>query len=184
MTVQSHIHYEVWFSLRKPSHIPVPYLLFGRKLESFSRILKSCISDFQNKNMTGSQLMTSYVTICVNYKQKRRHNLGQQIIRFLVTVRLQNWCGDALFNFFIFLKTCFLPTNEIRDSLHHNMCMYTWFLEPDHTQRMVAKRGLINRANVHTHLWKSRLKHSAAEFQSILDIVSYPPPKKKNRKEN
>ena len=59
--------------------------------------------------------------------------------------------------------------------------MYTWLLEPDqisHTQSMVAKRGLTNQANIHTHMWKSRLKHSTAEFQSIqqfwlqLDIVS------------
>ena len=53
-------------------------------------------------------------------------------------------------------------------------------LEPDHishTQSMVAKSGLTNRANVHTPMWKS-LKHSTADFQLIqqfwlqLDIVS------------
>ena len=39
--------------------------------------------------------------------------------------------------------------------------MYTQLLEPDqisHTQSMVAKRGLTNRANVHTQMWKNRLK--------------------------
>ena len=49
-----------------------------------------------------------------------------------------------------------------------------------HTQSMVAKRGCTNQANVHTpiYMWKSRLNHSTAEFQSIqqfwlqLDIVS------------
>ena len=59
--------------------------------------------------------------------------------------------------------------------------MYTRLLEPDqisHTQSMVAKRGLTNRANVHTPIWKTRLKYNTAEFQSIqqfwlqLDIVS------------
>ena len=34
-------------------------------------------------------------------------------------------------------------------------------------QSMVAKRGLTNRANVHTPMWKSHLKNSTAEFQSI-----------------
>ena len=43
---------------------------------------------------------------------------------------------------------------------------------------MVAKRGLTNRANVHIPMWKSCLKHSTAEIQSIhqfwlqLDMVS------------
>ena len=32
---------------------------------------------------------------------------------------------------------------------------------------MVAKRGHTNRANIHTPVWKSNLKHNAAEFQSI-----------------
>ena len=32
---------------------------------------------------------------------------------------------------------------------------------------MVAMRGLTNHAHVHTPLWKSHLKHSTAEFQSI-----------------
>ena len=59
--------------------------------------------------------------------------------------------------------------------------MYTRLLEADqisHAQSMVAKRGLTNRTNVHTHMWKGRLKHSTAELQSIqqfglqLDIVS------------
>ena len=48
--------------------------------------------------------------------------------------------------------------------------IYTWLLEPDqisHTQSMVAKRGLTNRENVHTPVWRSCLKHSTAEFQSI-----------------
>ena len=61
----------------------------------------------------------------------------------------------------------------------------TWYMygvmEPhqiSHTQSMVAKRSLTNRANVHTPMWKSCLKHSTAEFQSNqqfwlqLDIVS------------
>ena len=39
-------------------------------------------------------------------------------------------------------------------------------------QSMVAKRGLTNHANVHTHMWKSRLKHSTAEFQSIPAILA------------
>ena len=48
----------------------------------------------------------------------------------------------------------------------------TWYtiLEPDqisHTQSIVAKRGLTNRANVRTPVWKCRLKHSTAEFQLI-----------------
>ena len=36
------------------------------------------------------------------------------------------------------------------------MFVYMWLLEPD--QSTVAKRGLTNRANVHTPMWKSRLK--------------------------
>ena len=39
--------------------------------------------------------------------------------------------------------------------------MYTRLLEPDqisHTQSMVAKRGLTNRANVHTHYVKKLFK--------------------------
>ena len=36
-----------------------------------------------------------------------------------------------------------------------------------HIQSMVAMRGLTNRANVHTPVWKSRLKHSTAEIQAI-----------------
>ena len=46
---------------------------------------------------------------------------------------------------------------------------HTWLLEPDrisHTQSIVAKRRLTNRANVHTPSWKSHLKHSMEEFQS------------------
>ena len=38
--------------------------------------------------------------------------------------------------------------------------MYTWLLEPDQicqTQSMVAKRGLINQANVHTHTCVKKL---------------------------
>ena len=47
--------------------------------------------------------------------------------------------------------------------------MYTRLLEADqisHTQSMVAERFRTNRANVHTSVWKSRLKHqhSTAEF--------------------
>ena len=45
--------------------------------------------------------------------------------------------------------------------------MYTQLLEPDqisHTQSMVAKGGRTNRANVYTSMWKSSLKHTAAEF--------------------
>ena len=34
-----------------------------------------------------------------------------------------------------------------------------------HIQSMAAKRGLTNQENVYTPRWKSRLKHSAAEFQ-------------------
>ena len=45
--------------------------------------------------------------------------------------------------------------------------MDTRLLETDqisHTQSMVAKRDL---TNVHTPMWKRRLKHSTAEFQMI-----------------
>ena len=62
----------------------------------------------------------------------------------------------------------------------------TWYtgtrlLEPDqisHTQRMVAKRSLTNRANVDTPYVKKSFKTQHAEFQAIkqfwlqLDIVS------------
>ena len=63
------------------------------------------------------------------------------------------------------------------------MSIYTRLLEPDkisHTESMVAKWGCTDRANVHTRMWKSRLKHSTAELQSIqqfllqLDIDSEP----------
>ena len=61
-------------------------------------------------------------------------------------------------------------------------------LEPDqisHAQSMVAKRDRTNRANIQTPLWKSRLKHSAAEFQfdsAILLQVDIVSEQKKNRK--
>ena len=82
---------------------------------------------------------------------------------------LQNRCGDAFF----FSTGKYGHTCTRRDQISH-------------VQSTVAKRGLTNRANVHTPMWKSRLKHSAAEFQLIqqfwlqLDIVS----SKKNLKEN
>ena len=41
-----------------------------------------------------------------------------------------------------------------------------------HLQSMVAKRGLTNRANVYTPMWKCRLKHSTAEFQWIQQIFA------------
>ena len=66
--------------------------------------------------------------------------------------------------FIYFGNLIFLPTSEIHDT------WYAWLLEPDHishTQCMVAKRGCTNRANVHTPMWKSHLKYSASEFQSI-----------------
>ena len=92
-------------------------------------------------------------------------------IRFLVISQLQNRRGDTPF-----FKTFF---NHFFFANQWNTC--TWLLEPDqisHTQSMVAKRGHTNRASVHTPMWKSHLKHSMAEFQSIqqfwlqLDIVS------------
>ena len=52
--------------------------------------------------------------------------------------------------------------------------MYTRLLEPDQisqTQSTVAKRGLTNRANVHTPMRKSHLKHSTAKFQSIQQFL-------------
>ena len=39
-----------------------------------------------------------------------------------------------------------------------------------YTQVWLAKRGFTNWANVHTPMWKSRLKHSVAEFQSIQEF--------------
>ena len=42
-----------------------------------------------------------------------------------------------------------------------------------HEQTMVAKRGLTNRANVHTPMWKSRLFQSIQQFWLQLDIVSF-----------
>ena len=54
--------------------------------------------------------------------------------------------------------------------------MYTRLLEPDqisYTQSMVAKRGRTNRANVHTPMLKSCLKHSAADFQVIWAAISH-----------
>ena len=41
-------------------------------------------------------------------------------------------------------------------------CTYTLLLKPDqisHTQSMVAKRGLTNRANIHTPMWKMWIYH-------------------------
>ena len=81
----------------------------------------------------------------------------QKSLRFLVIGQLQNRCRDA---FYFFGGRDFFSNREIRDTgirgdqISHILCM-------------VAKRGLINRANVHTPMWKSRLKHSTAEFQSI-----------------
>ena len=48
----------------------------------------------------------------------------------------------------------------------------TWYMYNAGTkfpiiQSMVAKRGLTNWTNVHTSMWKSRLKHSIADFQLI-----------------
>ena len=65
--------------------------------------------------------------------------------------------------------------------------MYTRLLEPDqisHTQSMVAKRGHTNQANVHTPtcVWKRRLKHSTAEFQSIQQFLLLQKKKKKKTK--
>ena len=60
-------------------------------------------------------------------------------------------------------------SKSVRWRVFFNFFLTQW-LEPDqisHTQSMVAKRGLTNWANVHTPMWKSRLKHSAAEIQSI-----------------
>ena len=60
--------------------------------------------------------------------------------------------------------------------------MYALLLEPDqispYTKYSGYKRGLANRANVHTPTLRSHLKHSTAELQSIqqfwlqLDVVS------------
>ena len=76
---------------------------------------------------------------------EERFRLKKSLL-FLVIGRLKNWCGDAFFFSFFF---SFLSTSEIRSTMY--MC--TQLLEPDqisHTQSMVAKRGLTNRANVHT----------------------------------
>ena len=76
------------------------------------------------------------------------------IIRFLVIGRLQNrfFFGNSVVVSFVF--PC-LPTSERCDTCTHGV------LEPDHvshTQSMVVKRGLANRANVHTSVWKKSFK--------------------------
>ena len=84
-------------------------------------------------------------------------------LQFLVTVRLPNV-------YFSFGNLFFWPTGKY--VIH---CIRGDQMSD--VQSMVAKRGLTNRANVHT-LCKSCLKHSPAEFQSLqqfwlqLDIVS------------
>ena len=87
---------------------------------------------------------------------KHLYTVGKMSVRpkkslqFLVIGRLQNLYGVALF----------FGNRKIRDT-------YTRRDQISHTQSMVAKRGHTNRANVHTLMWKSRLKHSVAEIQSI-----------------
>ena len=67
---------------------------------------------------------------------------GNKSLQFLVIGRLQNRCGDALF----FL---FLPTGK-----YMTHCIRRDHLKFPIIQSMVAKRGLINLANVHTPMWK------------------------------
>ena len=74
--------------------------------------------------------------------------------------------------------------------------MYTQLLEPDqisHRQSMVAKRGLTNRANVHTPKRKSHLKQYRRNpiNPAILAAIGHrfiapppPPQKKKKKKKN
>ena len=73
----------------------------------------------------------------------------------IITVsQLQKWCGDA-FSFPFFFFFFFFANREIymiRISRDHI----------SHIQSMVAKRGLTNRANVFTPMWKSCLKQHAA----------------------
>ena len=64
--------------------------------------------------------------------------------------------------------------------LQNRRCVFfkVFFLAKNQTQfpiqSMVAQRGRTNQANIHTPMWRSYLKHSAAEFQFWLqlDIVS------------
>ena len=94
-------------------------------------------------------------------------------LRFLVISRLQNRCSNALFKVFFLLCFClvifFFCLREIRDTclrgdqISHDK---VWWLReaPQIGQTFI--------------MWKSRLKHSTAEFQSIqqfwvqFDIVS------------
>ena len=66
--------------------------------------------------------------------------------------------------------------------------MYTRLLEPDqisHTQSMVANRGLTNRANVHTPMWKiqyGRIPVDPAVLAAIGHRLIAPSQKKKKLK--
>ena len=57
-----------------------------------------------------------------------------------------------------------------------NREIYLWYVgtKISHIQSMVAKRALRNWANVHTPMWKSRSKHSTAEFKSIQQRFLFP----------
>ncbi len=92
-----------------------------------------------------------------NNNEQLRYILHEKSLRFLVKGRLQNRSGDEYFVGGLGNLLFFSPTSEI-----HDTCTCMRLLEPDqfsHTQSMVAKKGLTNRA--------SRLEHSTAEFQTI-----------------
>ena len=80
-----------------------------------------------------------------HFTTKNVNLLAQKSIRFLVIGRLQNRCGDALF--FLF----FYANREIRVACIRGD-------QISHIQSMVAKRGLTNRANVHTSMSKKSFK--------------------------
>ena len=98
--------------------------------------------------------MPSFFAVCVHLFDPPR--LGPKNIRFLVIGRLQKCAVTRSFLIKIFAN------GEIRDYVIYVVTIIFPII-----QSMVAKRGLTNWANVHTPLWKSRLKHSTAEIQSI-----------------
>ena len=97
------------------------------------------------------------VTSVVDNQGNQKHKAPCQKKSSLWSGWLRYWCSFFFFFFFF--------ANQ-----WNTWYMYTRLLEPNqifHTQSMVAKRGRTNRANRHTPMWKSQLKHGTAEFQSI-----------------
>ena len=116
---------------------------------------------------------------------------------FLNIYGLHKSCGDisplrrdSILDFCRSPVMIWFPIKSHRSGVFPNNCkgLYFWPTgkymihcirgdQISHIQSMVAKRGFTNQANVHTSMWKSHLKHSTAQFQSIqqfwlqLDIV-------------